>query len=346
MPNKLEERDWRLLLPRIKAGKCTPFLGASACYGTLPLGAEIAQEWAREYGYPLEGSRDLARVARFLAVQYDPMFPKDEFVRRFLKGVDPPDFTETDEPHSVLAGLPLPVYMTTNYDDFMVQALENKHRDPKRELCRWNEDVKYQPSVFESELGFEPTTANPLVFHLHGHDEVPESLVFTEDDYLDFLVKISRDQDLLPPRIHQALAETLLFIGYSLADWSFRVISRGLVRSVTGSRRRISVTVQLPPPKSADEVHLRNGDRISGMIVEEGEEGITIETEATGLISIGKKFVERIVTGDDNREKAKTKQQEHLDEYFSKIDMRVYWGTAREFARELRQRWEEFSNDT
>ena len=30
--------------------------------------------------------------------------------------------------------------------------------------------------------------------------------------------------------------------------------------------------------------------------------------------------------------------QKYLDEYFSKIDMRVYWGTAREFAAELRQR--------
>jgi hypothetical protein len=32
-----------------------------------------------------------------------------------------------------------------------------------------------------------------------------------------------------------------------LADWSFRVLFRGLVSSVEQSLRRISVTVQLPP---------------------------------------------------------------------------------------------------
>jgi len=289
MPEKLEERDWNLLLRRIKAGKCTPFLGAGACFGVLPLGCDIAQKWAQEHQYPLEDCHDLARVAQFLAVQYDPMFPKEEILEQWFKEVTPPDFTEPDESHGVLADLPLPVYMTTNYDDFMVQALESRHKDPKRELCRWNQLVKDQPSIFDS--GFTPTVANPVVFHLHGHDKVPESLVLTEDDYLDFLVNISRDQALLPPRIQEALTgASLLFIGYSLADWDFRVLFRGLVTSTESSLRRISVTVQLPPQST------------------------------------------------DAPEPTQQRVQKYLDEYFNKIDMRVYWGTAREFVAELRQR--------
>ena len=43
MSNTLEDKDWDPLLRRIKAGKCTPFLGAGAAYGVLPLGAEIAR---------------------------------------------------------------------------------------------------------------------------------------------------------------------------------------------------------------------------------------------------------------------------------------------------------------
>ena len=69
MAGRLEERDWELLLRRIKNGKCTPFLGAGACYGVLPLGSDIARKWAQEYHYPLHDSNDLARVAQFLAVQ-------------------------------------------------------------------------------------------------------------------------------------------------------------------------------------------------------------------------------------------------------------------------------------
>ncbi|MFQ5854618.1 MAG: SIR2 family protein [Anaerolineae bacterium] len=288
MPNTLEERDWKLLLRRIKAGKCTPFLGSGACFGVLPLGSDIAQEWTREYRYPLEDSRDLARVAQFLAVEYDPMFPKEEILEGFFENVAQPDFTESDEPHGVLAALPLPVYMTTNYDDFMVQALQQQGKAPKQELCQWNQLLKDQPSIFDA--GFTPTATEPVVFHLHGHKEVPESLVLTEDDYLDFLVNISRDQDLLPPRIQEALAGTsLLFIGYRLADWNFRVLFRGLVTSTESSLRRISVTVQLPPmPADA--------------------EGSTQQ-----------------------------RVQSYLDDYFDKIDMRVYWGTAREFAAELRR---------
>jgi len=254
MPSKLEEKDWDTLLKRIYIGKCTPFLGAGACKGTIPLGSEIAKEWAKENNYPLDDCSDLARVAQFLAVdRKTPMFPKEEIAAQFKK-IGPPDFNEPDEPHGILAELPLPVYMTTNYDDFMVQALKglkSQKKEPKLELCRWNKYIQDQPSIFESEPGFKPTSEKPLVFHLHGHIGVPESLVIAEDDYLDFLVNISRNQVLLPPLIQKALTYTsLLFIGYRLADWNFRVIFRGLVDSMDSSLRSLSVSIQLLPEAS------------------------------------------------------------------------------------------------
>jgi hypothetical protein len=300
MPKKLEEKDWNLILERIKVGKCTPFLGAGACAGTLPLGGTIAEEWAQKYGYPLDDCADLVRVAQFLAIEVDPMFPKENLLGQFekkLKQNGPPDFKDKYEPHSVLAALPLPVYMTTNYDDFMVQALKNNNKKPKRELCKWNNFIEDFPSVWDDEQGFDPTPYDPIVFHLHGHNEVPESIVLTEDDYLDFLVNISRDQALLPPRIQRALTGTsLLFIGYSLADWNFRVLFRGLIFSTERSLRRVSISVQLPP-------------------IESNKSNLTVQ-----------------------------KAQKYLDKYFGRIDIKVYWGTAQEFMKELRQRWEEFKN--
>jgi len=343
MANTLAEGDWQTLLWRVKEGKCTPFLGAGACYPALPLGTEIAQKWAQQYGYPLGDCSDLARVAQFLAVQRDPMFPKEEILRGFFRDVNPPDFTQPDEPHSVLANLPLPVYMTTNYDDFMVRALKTRNKDPRRELCRWNKYIKGQPSVLSSEAGFDPTPANPVVFHLHGHSEVPESLVLAEGDYLDFLINVSRDGELLPHRIQRALSgASPLFIGYSLEDWTFRVLFRGLVTSTEESLRRLSVTVQLPPPRLLDEIHLSNGDRLSGKIIEESQTSIALRGEATGPISVSKHLVAYIVHGDDKEERTRASQQEYLDKYFRTLDVRVYWGTAREFAAELGRRWREF----
>lgn len=245
----MRDADWRLLLSRIKNGACTPFLGAGACAGTLPLGGEIAAHWATLHDYPLEDPHDLARVAQYIGVaQDDAMYPK-ELICAELEGVGPPDFTAKNEPHAVLADLPLPVYMTTNYDDFMTAALRARNKNPSREICRWNTSpaVEAEPRLLGGEGSFVPTVATPVVYHLHGHLGVPESLVLTEDDYLDFLVAISRDEQLVPHEIQRALAGTsLLFVGYRLSDWDFRVIHRGLVMAGEPSLRRLSVTVQLP----------------------------------------------------------------------------------------------------
>ncbi len=290
MLNVLEERDWDSLIGTIRDGNCTPFLGAGACAGAIPLGSEIAQKWAQEHNYPLKDSWDLTCVAQCLSIKRYPEFPKDKMVR-LLQTIPPPDFNAPDEPHGVLADLPLPIYITTNYDDFMVKALRSRRRNPRRELCRWNPFLSDLPSVFDRGSGDEVSVANPVVFHFHGHDKVTESLVLTEDDYLDFLVSISKDPEIIPRQIEKALASTsLMFIGYRLADWSFRVLFRGIIGSLPRSLGRIRITVQLVPDPG---------------------EGFTPE-----------------------------QVQRYLEDYFARDNVRVYWGKARNFARDLRKHWE------
>lgn len=102
------------------------------------------------------------------------------------------------------------------------------------------------PSVFELDRNYEPTAQEPLVYHLHGIESAPASLVLTEDDYLDFLVKVSWDNTVIPPRIGEALADSsLLLLGYGLQDWDFRVLFRGLINRKRSSRRLLSVAIQL-----------------------------------------------------------------------------------------------------
>src|SRR4051794_38471235 len=119
----MRDSDWNLLLARIRDGKCTPFLGAGASAHRLPLGANIASRWAADHGYPLDDVEDLARVAQFLAVdQDDAMSPKELLTAEFRAITDTEAPTEID-PHPVLASLPLPLYLTTNYDDAIFDAL-------------------------------------------------------------------------------------------------------------------------------------------------------------------------------------------------------------------------------
>jgi hypothetical protein len=290
----MTDNDWSVLLSRIKEGRCTPFIGAGANYGILPMGGQIAREWAAKYKFPLRDSEDLASVAQFLAVSKDPMFPKERMIERLRR--DPrPDFEQDDdrlECLRCLAELPLPIYLTTNYDDLMTQALKHTKpaKNPRREPCRWNASTRRLPSVFGAGSSYQPDATNPLVFHLHGVEDHDHSLVLTEDDYLDFLVNVSRSPKLIPTRVQRALTDaSLLFIGYRMRDVNFRTLYRGLVESMDGSLRRLNVTVQITPPDD------HGGDP--------------------------------------------TTAEQFLAKYFENLNVRVFWGTAREFARELRDRW-------
>jgi len=245
MANSMLESHWTLLLDRIKSGLCTPFLGAGVSSPPLPLGWEVARDWARLHRYPLEDRFDLARVAQFMGVTGDPMYPKEEILRR-IQSVKAPDFDDPDEPHGVLARLPFPIYITTNYDNFLVDALKHAKRQARQELCRWNSLLADEPSVFDETFELDPN--KPVVFHMHGHIGNLDSLVLTEDDYFDFLVNISRDETLIPLRIRRVLTQTtLLFIGYRIADWDFRVLHRSLVSTLEKALGRIHVSVQLTP---------------------------------------------------------------------------------------------------
>jgi hypothetical protein len=61
---RLDDKNCKILLHRIKTAACTPFLGAAVNDGILPLGSDIANEWAAKYDYPLDSKSDLARIAQ------------------------------------------------------------------------------------------------------------------------------------------------------------------------------------------------------------------------------------------------------------------------------------------
>jgi SIR2-like domain len=253
----LTTAKWKALAESIRSGQCTPFLGAGACAPTLPTGNDLSRELAREFGYPLHDGDDLARVVQFIALDArDIVYPKKEILKR-IAAYGYPRF-EGGEPHHVLASWPLPVYLTTNYDDFMVKALEARERKAHRDFCRWKPDLAGHPSIWQREPGYRPTAAAPIVYHMHGCSDFPDSLVATEDDYLEFIYNIAksgsmtktvdRSWEMLPPSIMMAISNhCLVFIGYSLLDWSFRVIFRWLVLSLRQTQRRLKVAVQLSP---------------------------------------------------------------------------------------------------
>src|SRR5262245_32875994 len=66
----LDDRGWEVLLRRIRDGSCTPILGAGVYSNGTSIRSNIARKWAAKYEYPLSDCGDLARVARFLSVEF------------------------------------------------------------------------------------------------------------------------------------------------------------------------------------------------------------------------------------------------------------------------------------
>lgn len=302
----MREIDWDLLLQRIDAGRCTPFLGAGASAGHVKVARKLAAEYAAEHGYPFPDSDDLARVTQYVAVKRrERTFVKEQFVDRHIKTASSPDFSEADQPHAVLAGLPLSVYLTTNYDDFMTDALRYRKKEPQVAVCPWYVTEKRDRrlasgKVFSQPRGYDPEPSSPIVYHLHGHRSEARSLVLTEDDYLDFLVRIASDRSLVPPLIQRAITDnSLLFIGYSLSDWTFRVLFRGLLAAVPPGLQLRHVSVQLLP-----QLRDSNGDAARK----------TIEADV----------------------------KSYLGDYFDDMKIDVFWGDARAFCTTLRTKWEQF----
>lgn len=248
----------------LEAGECVPFLGAGACADYIPLGARLARAWGDRAGYPMQDKDNLPRVMQFVAIsEFGGDIPslKQEFVRQEFSGVTTPDFRDPGQIYGLLAGLNLPLYVTTNYDDFMYLALQHARKRPRQDHSPWY--VTGVPDAFASPLAdasYTPSPVEPVVFHLHGHYSVPQSLVLTEDDYIEYLVQLageSRRQagvvsGLLPAYVHgQLRSKPLLFVGYSLRDWTFLVLFRTLLYGIAETQKRNHVSVQIDPRERA-----------------------------------------------------------------------------------------------
>ncbi|WP_066361719.1 SIR2 family NAD-dependent protein deacylase [Herbidospora mongoliensis] len=253
----MKEADWKRLVFQLSKGACTPFLGAGACDGILPSGRQLSRKLAEDGQYPFHDKDNLTKVTQFLAMRFGESVHVKEMISEELRVSRTPDFDDPQDPHGLLAKFPLPVYLTTNYDDFIFQSLKWVGKDPSVAMCRWNEGIEGNAEIFQEEAGWNPRPESPLVYHLHGRLDTPSSLVVTEDDYIEFITNLAHDRAaetpvMLPPVILGALTtRSLLFVGYSLQDWNFRVLFNGLQRAVPGINRRRHLSVQVAPDVDA-----------------------------------------------------------------------------------------------
>lgn len=251
---------WRSLTRFIEDGIATPVVGPGVAETLIGSRQELARQWAEEHGFPLARTDAdiLPQVAQYVVTHESAAFLpiavretlQKSLIGRF-KAVLPAELLEArrwsleqlseafdhalnelwgkdaDGPYQLLARLKLPIYITTErYTDLMARALRDAGAEPEQRIARWNERIPIEKATFDD----TPTPERPLVYNLLGHISVPGSVVMAEDHYFDYLIGITRNKDLIPSAVRAAMSSSaLLFVGFGMNDWEFRIFFRILM---------------------------------------------------------------------------------------------------------------------
>ena len=126
--------------------------------------------------------------------------------------------------YRTVAAMPVPLFVTTNWTPLLEQALRAQGKRPGTVYFPWNDRGDWPDPDAPA-----TTPDEPLVYHLFGRYDDPDSLVLTEDDHFEWLVAWINKRDLIPDLVGKRLTNRpLMFLGYRLDDWEFKVIFHGI----------------------------------------------------------------------------------------------------------------------
>jgi hypothetical protein len=283
-----------LIADLLEQGRVIPFLGAGASMISrpegddvswdpkastfLPSGVDLARYLARRVSFPSENPSDrddLAKVASY----YLDMSPREELKRTLRRA-----FAErwSGGPlHQLLASLPAPlVIVSTNYDLLLEQAFRQAgkpydlvvypgdHTEYANAVFWWPHGAD-EPRIEEASgllIDLEQTT---VIFKMHGSvvdAEDWDSFVISEEDYVEFILRMTNEAAIPAIFIKRFLERSFLFLGYSLRDWNLRVVLRSLSktrgRSLKTEEERHDWAIQKDPSELEIRLWKNRGVRI------------------------------------------------------------------------------------
>jgi len=186
-----------------------------------PIGSALSREIARScelaQRYPDEDLGNLQRVALFYEIERS-RHQLVEVVR------DAVQVNKRPSPMlRALAELDFPLVITTNYDQLFENALAAAGKQPRVAV--------YTPELEATTDYRDPTPQSPVVFKIHGDIARPETIVVTDEDYIQFVLRMSNKDpyDPVPLTLKFYLTGwTTLFVGYSLLDYNLRLLFKTL----------------------------------------------------------------------------------------------------------------------
>jgi hypothetical protein len=269
---------WKALVGAVRRGSFTPIVGPALGEGVYGPLRDATRELAETTGFPLaEHQRfELQQVSQFLQFNQDVATARELFKNELRQQILlrhhslPPEAktlslsklmalvgqshrdADPDDPYALLAELGAKLFVTANPDNLLEEALKAKGKEPRTFFFNWRE--KAQTAEANGEADGDPDPTHPLVFHIFGFFQDENSLVLTEDDYFDYLISLIQYKPRIPAVVgHQTTSTSLLFLGFQLTDWNFRVLYR-LIMSQEGSsklKQLTHVAVQVDPKEEA-----------------------------------------------------------------------------------------------
>jgi SIR2-like domain len=220
----------------IERGQCLLFLGAGvhspppedSAYTYLeeerpPLGSALSERLAEKCNlaqlYPKENPKNLQRTSLFFETIKGRKQLVDELKAAVQTGRKPSPILHA------LAELGFPLVATTNYDQLLQRALVEARKEPRVTV--------YSPDPTERTVDYldTPMPEKPWVFKLHGDVDQPESIVITDEDYIQFVLRMTAQEAYFPVPMtfmYHLQRWTTLFVGYSLVDYNLRLLFKTL----------------------------------------------------------------------------------------------------------------------
>ena len=208
MSNKSETIQVPQIVEALKNETLVLFIGADLprMVTGLPSRSDLALGMAGRYG--VTQSASLAKVAARVG-RSGSRYEFTDFLRSELN----PTELEPQPFHQRITALvqnnQVKMIITTAYDDL----LEAAFRDAR---------LRYDRVVYGRDLAFT-RPSRPVLIKLYGDIDQPDSLVVTDQDHSNLLR--DRDREPLIDEVRRAFRNnTLLFLGYNLADPDFRFL--------------------------------------------------------------------------------------------------------------------------
>jgi hypothetical protein len=227
----VREKDWSTLLWSLQRRNCILLLGPELAAEGLPgtsqtLTGELARRLTRDLEPPMSEKADLPRVAQQYRAQIGRNDLEEEVVRFYAEHEDSPS-----EIHQAIAALPFYFIISSCHDSLLQRALERASKAPCAERYNYQGDKEDNVTM--------GTVDRPLIYHLYGAIQEPESLVLSENDLLDFLVAVVSKNPPLPNNIRSELQKrgrSFLFLGFGIRHWYLRILLHVLKFNQSDSR--------------------------------------------------------------------------------------------------------------